>query len=236
MEDLAKYLEEDFDVIFLRIINFIKELKKKKKVDYDDLAKVLNQKNFFKILEEAGLKKLSVKYFKEYLKESRKFLKEAQDAGVYLSKIKLEDLAKINSLRYEILEGKLFAWGENLRIEFLRGFLSADNFEQMLDNIIPKSPHAANLTASAVNTMIQDFNRDNIKYLFGDNAEIRYKYVGPIIQTSSEQCKWLLQNQKQEGYSLEEIEKGIQTPYGEINFYGRVPNFNCLHRWEPLIK
>jgi hypothetical protein len=73
----------------------------------------------------------------------------------------------------------------------------------------------------------------------------RYEYIGGILPTSSDECEWLITNQNPKGYTRDEIDAGIKTPfiyeYGEdkgktkiINWAGRIPNYNCPHEWLPL--
>jgi hypothetical protein len=38
-------------------------------------------------------------------------------------------------------------------------------------------------------------------------------------------------NQDMNGYLQTEINAGIDTPYGVINWNGRIPNYNCDDRW-----
>ena len=45
----------------------------------------------------------------------------------------------------------------------------------------------------------------------------------------------MLQNQRPEGYTLAEIQAGIKTPAGNVDFGGRIPNYNCLHEWEKIV-
>lgn len=87
---------------------------------------------------------------------------------------------------------------------------------------------------TAISTATANFNRIVTKKVFEDKPEQRFEYVGGIIPTSSEQCSWLMDNQKPEGYTMAEIQAGVQTPAGEINQFGRVPNYNCIHSWLPI--
>ena len=78
---------------------------------------------------------------------------------------------------------------------------------------------------------------------------MRYRYIGGVIPTSSDECRWLFGNQNPEGYTIDEIDAGIETPYvypeypslGElagtvkkIYWQGRIPNFNCGHEWQAI--
>jgi hypothetical protein len=43
-----------------------------------------------------------------------------------------------------------------------------------------------------------------------------------------------MENQKPEGYTKAEIDAGIETPAGVIDWNGRIPNYSCLHSWMPI--
>lgn len=82
-----------------------------------------------------------------------------------------------------------------------------------------------------VNTAYADINRDTTAIAFAGDKETRFSYEGGLIPTSSDICTWLIENQKPEGYLMDEIIAGIKTPDGIIDWNGRIPNFNCIHFW-----
>jgi hypothetical protein len=95
----------------------------------------------------------------------------------------------------------------------------------------------------ALTTAQADVSRDTIRDAHKDDPNQRFKYIGGISENSSKQCKHLVLNQEPEGYTIAEIDAGIDTPYVDnegnvlkIFWEGRVPNFNCRHQWVPLIK
>jgi hypothetical protein len=100
----------------------------------------------------------------------------------------------------------------------------------------PKTDHI--LTYANIQTQIQTAYVDHQRILtqraFADTPEQRFRYVGGIVSTSSDICAWLVENQAPDGYTAEEINSGISTPYGDVNFYGRIPNYNCGHTWEAI--
>lgn len=86
---------------------------------------------------------------------------------------------------------------------------------------------------TAVHTATANFNRVVTAKAFEDKPEQRFEYVGGVIPTSSDTCRWLMNNQDPEGYTRDEIDAGIQTDDGVVNWFGRDPNFNCIHQWLP---
>jgi hypothetical protein len=86
----------------------------------------------------------------------------------------------------------------------------------------------------ATNTAYYNIARDDVFDAFKDDPNQKFKYVGGVRENSSKQCRWLMENQKTEGYTVAEITAGINTPFGIIDRYGRRPNFNCIHTWAPI--
>lgn len=94
------------------------------------------------------------------------------------------------------------------------------------------------LTDANINTVIQT-SYSNVSRLatakaFEDDKTQRFEYFGGVIPTSSDTCKWLIENQDPKGYTKEQIDRGIETPHGRVDWQGRQPNYNCLHTWVPV--
>ena len=87
---------------------------------------------------------------------------------------------------------------------------------------------------TVIHTSYIDYGRTITADAFIDSPEQKFEYVGGLIPTSSEQCTFLMNNQKEGGYTMAEIRGGIQTPDGTINWSGRVPNWNCIHEFLPV--
>ena len=87
---------------------------------------------------------------------------------------------------------------------------------------------------AVLQTSYYNFSRATTAIAYENEPDQRFKYTGGVIPTSSKQCAWLFQNQKKEGYTKAEIDAGIKTPFGVIDWQGRQPNFNCIHEWMPV--
>jgi hypothetical protein len=88
---------------------------------------------------------------------------------------------------------------------------------------------------TVIDTSYFNHERSITAEIFSDKPEQRFKYVGDLIETSSPICRWLVKNQKPNGYTRAEIDKEIRTPKGLVNWFGRMPNFNCGHSWLPIV-
>lgn len=95
-----------------------------------------------------------------------------------------------------------------------------------------------------LHTGYYNFSRVTTRMAFKSKPTQRFEYAGGTIPTSSDECRWLFLNQDPKGYTMDEIEKGIETPYKytyginkgkvkKIYWSGRHPNFNCIHEWLP---
>ena len=140
---------------------------------------------------------------------------------------------------------------KDLKTESLREFINSNKvqFKNKLVELIvngsdrnivkeyfAKTPFTDRQIGTLINTAESDIRRATVLSAFGDRKDLRYEYIGGIIPTSSETCTWLMNNQNPEGYTLEEIQAGIETPYGLVDWGGRIPNYNCIHSWSAILE
>ena len=134
--------------------------------------------------------------------------------------------------------------GDLLRTKLINSIINGTDAKQTIKEL-ESIPLATHQLGAVISTSYADYTRTTTFQAFSDKPEQRFYYAGGIIPTSSEQCAWLVENQKPEGYTLAEIKKGIETPFiwhsgpfaGQhkiINENGRLPNYNCIHTFEPL--
>lgn len=144
----------------------------------------------------------------------------------------------LRDMNYDTILRSFSAKSHLVRDNFYNSILSGQS-----DNETLRQLQGIGLSDAQSGTVLQttfyNFSRMNTISVFADEPDARFRYEGGVIPTSSDQCKWLVANQKEEGYTMEEIRKGIETPYfnkkGQrliVNELGRVPNFNCIHTWE----
>jgi len=132
---------------------------------------------------------------------------------------------------------------EKLKSELLNGLLSGTPTKELTKRLQATFTRVSDgtmhiLTDGNINTVIStsysNISRMATAKAFEDRKEQRFVYFGGVIPTSSDQCRWLMENQKPEGYTKAEIDAGIETPAGVIDWNGRTPNYNCLHQWMPV--
>ncbi len=139
---------------------------------------------------------------------------------------------------------------KELKTDSLRAFITSNKQEfksrlveliingsdkKVIKEYFAKTPFTTSQIGTLINTAESDIRRATVLSAFENDKNMRYRYSEDLIPTSSDICTWLVQNQNPEGYTLDEIQAGIITPYGTVDFGGRVPNYNCIHTWEPII-
>jgi hypothetical protein len=108
--------------------------------------------------------------------------------------------------------------------------------KKVIKQYFEKTPFTTSQIGTLINTAESDIRRSTVLSAYEDRPGMKFRYEGGLIPTSSHVCTWLINNQKEGGYTLEEIQAGIETPEGTVNWGGRVPNYNCIHHWEPILK
>ena len=159
----------------------------------------------------------------------------------YSEKIKQYQLARLDFIVNKFTE---------LKTELLRNFI-IENKKEFRNNLVElvingtseksikkyfeKTPFTLTQIGSIINTAESDIRRATVLSAYEDREGMRFRYHGGLIPTSSKTCIWLMENQKKEGYSLKQIQIGIKTPYGKVDWWGRAPNWNCIHHFEPIL-
>jgi len=218
-------LQKDLEAVQAKLIAQVDEMlavgKSKK-----EIARFIDSIDFDELLADLGVDKAVAKYVK-----SLDGL--VTDFGTDIPTDLLDDLQILQNKQVDYILGslsnKMVLWQESM----ISGLIG-----NIKDKDILASLESIGLTDSQAGTVLQtsyyNFSRTSTAVVYSNNPEQRFKYVGGTIPTSSDQCAWLYKNQNPEGYTKAEIDKGIKTPYGEINWYGRNPNYNCIHSWRAI--
>lgn len=228
IKDLTK-TADDFKRKVLAVIQQGKQLER------IELARLVAQIDFWKELDLETQTKLNIAdLFEQYDSQITDILKfaDAQKVRDMLG-VNRDVLEAIKYFRGEELLGRAKTYSDYLKNTMLSSIISGETFPEIrkkLENIPLTTPQLN----TVISTGFNDYGRTITKLTYEDDAKERFLYYGSIIPTSSKQCTWLLMNQNMNGYLMGEIEKGIETPYGVINWNGRVPNFNCDDRWFPV--
>lgn len=216
-----------------------------KKPNKEALLKFINSKDFDKLIEDLGLKdavKEYVKGFDIYSMQTgtMNILKDSAKQSIINSNLLL-----IKNTYSRTILGYFSAYIENLKSKLTASILQGITAAETIRKLKEETPLSTAQIGSVVNTSYADYNRATISQIYVDKPEQRFYYEGGVIPTSSDECRWLYENQKLEGYTKKEIDAGIETPfvyeYGELKgqvkkiyWFGRFPNYNCIHTWMPI--
>lgn len=198
------------------------------------LAQIAAEIDFFEQLKGLGYEQTVDKYLGSYETVLSDLLVTARKQGVDFAGINLGQLELIKELDKKYLLGKASTWGAQFDSEFVKSVIRGDTIKQTVANL-SEIPLTDSQLGTVMNTSYSEFSRMGTKEIFKNEPEQRFSYFGPLIQTSSEQCSWLVPNQNPDGYTSAQIEAGIDTPAGIVNWSGRDPNWNCNHNWRAII-
>lgn len=136
---------------------------------------------------------------------------------------------KTDSLRNFIIENKK-EFRNNL-VELVINGTSKKSVKEYFKN----TPFTHEQIGFIINKAESDIRRATVLSAWEEYPETKYQYIGGIIPTSSKTCIWLMKNQKKEGYTLKEIQVGIDTPFGKVDWWGKVNSWGCIHSFEPIV-
>lgn len=163
----------------------------------------------------------------------------AQEVAIDFSeKIDTGQKTKVNTfvdtlvkLKTKTLRNYLISNKETFANNLIQLIINGSN-QETVKSYFKSTPFKNYQIGTLLNTARSEIRRTISIAGFEDDNTVKYRYVGDIIEHSSKICIWLLKHQKPEGYTLEEIQAGIVTPFGKVDFGGRIPNYNCIHEWE----
>lgn len=235
-EEILKQIEE----IDAKIVKLVNKLLKQNKPK--ELISAIIDKELDKYISELGIDKIAEQYATSLVTTGLTTLttvakKQATEEMINIIGMNLEPIAE--TYRDTIL-GYFKANTEKLKTELLNSLISGTPTSEITKNLQAKFLRVSDetlhyLTDANINTVIQtsysNVSRISTAKAFEEKPEQRFEYFGGVIETSSDQCRWLMENQNPEGYTKAEIDAGIETPFGTIDWFGRQPNYNCLHSW-----
>ena len=201
-----------------------------------ELAQVAAEIDFMEGLRELGFDELVDKYFANYEAEILKIASDAKARGVDFANVNTKALEYVTLMDKEYLLGSAKAKASLLQSEMMKAAIRGDTINQTI-KALQDIPLTDSRLGTVLNTAYSDISRTATVEIYKDKPDQRFKYVeGMSIMspTKSEICKWLILNQNPEGYTMAEIQLGIETPFGIVYETGREPNFNCTDRWVPI--
>jgi hypothetical protein len=205
-------------------------------VDRVELARLVAELDLFRELQAEGFTDALDIFLDDYDEQLRDLIELAEVQ-------KIRDVFTTNRNLFEFFKqkdaekllGSAKFYADDFQKQMVLGIAEGKPFNEVTKGLSNLPLTTAQVNA-AVTTGYNDYGRSLTALTYQDEPEQKFLYVGTIIPTSSKQCTWLLINQNMEGYTKEEIDNGISTPFGIINWQGRVPNFNCDDRFLPATK
>jgi hypothetical protein len=201
-----------------------------------ELAQVAAEIDFMEGLRELGFDELVDKYFANYEAEILKIASDAKARGVDFANVNTKALEYVTLMDKEYLLGSAKAKASLLQSEMMKAAIRGDTINQTI-KALQDIPLTDSQLGTVLNTAYSDISRTATVEIYKDKPSQRFKYVegmSVMSPTKSEICKYLLLNQNPEGYTMAEIQLGIETPFGIVYETGRDPNFNCTDRWVPI--
>lgn len=223
----------------------------------DELFTFVNEGGFDGLLSSLGLDEAVEAFVLEFQQNARATANRLKKSFIASE---IERVGQIVNYESEItrktLLGYFTANSERVKHELNKSIIAGQTSKQTIENlrntvvrVSDKTTHIltdANVSA-VVGTAYNDISRSVVKAAFEENPEQRFRYEGSTVPTSSPICEWVKENQPKEGYTIDEINKGIKVPPnqptsigkdtgkgGIVNFNGRVPNYNCDDEWLPV--
>lgn len=206
------------------------------KLNETELANVLQPGNWTQLMSDVGLTQWVNKYTANYdtlFRSSLKGLGKVESAVADIGSIR-RNMSIVKASNNRTIVGYLTGNSGNIQNKLIDSIVNGTTARSTTEAILSVNTlHTPSQVGTVVNTAYSDFGRSVTAQVFKNEPEQRFRYTGGVIPTSSEECRWLFENQKPEGYTKAEIDAGITTPFGTINWNGREPNFNCIHEWLP---
>jgi hypothetical protein len=224
----------DLEKIKARFIKVIQDLDPGK-LNRVELARLISEYDFFSELRATGLDDSLEQFFDDYDEQLQLLIDIAYKERVRNAfTINNQALEQLKNLDAEILLGRAKDYASIMKRGLLLGAIEGKPFDDVVKELSEIPLTNAQINA-AITTGFNDYGRALTAVTFPDKEQ-QFIYVGTIIETSAKSCTWLLMNQPETGYLKSEIDKGIKTPFGMINWNGRIPNFNCDDEWLPATK
>lgn len=232
----------------------------------EQLLQFLASEEFDKLINDLGLEKIVKRYVAGFDILFTQGVKEIGiDVVAQTLKIIGDNLELIKASNQRTILGYFGYQKENFRRYLISSIIDGQKFETIAKSFGSEIIGTPNPSGAYFGGQLHIFSEPNVKTIIGtsyydydrsltrqaflDKPDQRFYYGGLLKETSSDECEWLVQrdNQMPEGYTMTEIDEGIETPFvykygdnkGEVKkiwWWGRQPNYNCPHTFRPIFK
>ncbi|MFN3269911.1 MAG: hypothetical protein ACK42G_04930 [Candidatus Kapaibacteriota bacterium] len=147
-----------------------------------------------------------------------------------ISKLTVDNLALLYEIDATWILGSAQSYADMLRSTLIKSVVAGLDNREILKQIetIPLMDYQKRV---AINQSFINYRNLILEKTFG-NTDIRFRFVGPNDEKTREVCRKALENQKEEGYTMDEIKAGELEGIDWYNLGG----FNCRHYFEPIIE
>ena len=227
------FLEHELDLLE---IAFWQRLRIFESLNYTQRLQLAIEVDFFQELQEAGLSKVFKRMMTEYgniITDLEKY----KTKGIAPYTIKELDL--VARLDAEYLLGYAKNYAVQFKSSLIKGYVAGEDYRTIASRL-QDSRLKNNQIIAAVTTAKDTYRAVSVAKLFEDEPETRFKLNGIIDDRNRCQCRAVLFNQPESGWTKSEIDAGGATAIarelcpkfeGQYSFIYR-GGFNCRHYWE----
>ena len=185
-EQFAKEIES--------LITSINEKLRKLTLTDVELSQLAAEMDFFEQLKSEGFENVVNKYFNNYDEVLLNIATQAQARGVDFASVNVDALIHIKDLDKEYLLRSAYSWSSRYESELFKSIISGNSIQETIKNLEGIPLTDAQL-GTVLNTSYSDFNRISTVEIYKDKPDQRFRYDGGVIPTSSDECRWLMDNQ-----------------------------------------
>jgi len=230
------FLANELDALELA---FIARLRNYGSLSLVEQYKTIAALDFFQELREAGLSNVLSDLESDYINIIR--MSSSRMPGV--SAITLSELEILMDLDAEAILRSGQGYSNVFKSRMLKSMIFGEDINTILaDFRIPEFKHNWNI--AAIQTAKDQFHAAAVGKIYEESPEQRFRLTGPLDGKTRCECRAVLEHQRKDGFTQNEIAKGAATkivkqfclevkPESQIyNWIGR-GGFNCRHYWEP---
>lgn len=224
---------------------FIKSLRKSfgNKVSSIELARIISQIDFFKILNELGYAERVKIFIDKFDDEIIELIKTAKKRGVdKVSEISLSNLETLKELNANTILRSGQYYADKFKGELLKSIISGSNTNELVKDLLPiindTVPFRPNWLTTAYETAYEQFNSLAKQEIFGKDKNVKWELIHPHDNKTRPQCITAINIMKEypNGLTIAQINKGILGKYkikNEEQKYDYVNRggFNCRGYW-----
>lgn len=223
-------MDELIEALNNEVSKFIERLIEKGLADFSrsEQATIIMQLDLYnELVKDKNISKLLNAVEKKYLETLNEIVNSAEAMGLRISKLTIDNLKLVYSLDATWLLGSAKDYANLLQSTLMKGIIAGLDRNALLEQV-KDIPLLDGQKRVMLNQSFTNYRNLIIEKILGDEKSIRYRYAGPNDEKTRDVCREALQNQRKEGYTMDEIQNGALPGIDWYNLGG----FNCRHYWE----